>query len=261
MNPLRPDTADSDMDDDALAPPDTAIERGMLHYPLEWILASIKYNQIEMMRDRGYILPDSDTVWLQSSKGEMVQRLYDTKTLTDLSNLLDGMYTPLYGSTNDRPVWVHYFPTLKPLVHDDVKNMKTVDTDRGAHIIIITHNAIRSKDAKSLLYTMDPDVEMWVFHQLIVNVKTHFLSQQYTPLTRTEKRDFLTSTRLDPAKLPYIYQGDPVVRWHHWPIGTLLQITRTNVLSLGSGMSVLYRLVVPNPITERVSLPSNVLRL
>jgi DNA-directed RNA polymerase subunit H (RpoH/RPB5) len=59
----------------------------------------------------------------------------------------------------------------------------------------------------------------------------HRFTPRHEGLTDEEKITILNEQKISFNKMPQLLANDTIVRWYHWPVGTLVRITRENETS------------------------------
>ena len=136
--------------------------------------------------------------------------------------------------------------TLIFLSHEDrvgVKTLRTIKQDcetlNSSHFILLSHNGLTPFALRELNECSgNADVEIFKKADLAFPIVRHILVPKHIALSKEEKAELLED--LPSKALPKLKESDPVARYYHFPIGTVVKIHR----QLGTNPEPYYRIVV-----------------
>jgi len=85
------------------------------------------------------------------------------------------------------------------------------------HNIVISPNKLSPQARKE----MPKWAELFLFDDLLIDLPRHILSVKHSVVTLQQARAVLGQT-LSASDLPLLLQSDPMVRWHNWPVGSIV---------------------------------------
>lgn len=210
-------------------------------------LYTIKRNQVTMLLDRGYAVPDA---FVLSEDRDT----FRARVASDPPAALSAVLT-------DPPLWVLYGPTALTFGADEARTLReradAADVPLTARLLLITPKPI-TKDAYLRLkddgWSKDRDtLETFTYAQLVADPTRHFLAQPHRALSRTEAREFYRASGIAPRSMPQLHDSDPVARWYHFRPGQVVEIRRAPLIALAAPVGVFYRTVVAGPVSDFAS--------
>jgi len=213
----------------------------------------VKKNQIRMMQRRGYTVPDAallDYTYAQfeayykqvlaSTEGQPSIDLFDVLTTEiETPRLALVWYTP--QQSRDIPV-----EDIRDIVahatEDDgsLRNYRTV--------IIISSGKMSTKIAQHVDILEQLNYQHFTYQELMYDPTHHFLYVPHTRLRSKEEKAFFASTKIQASQLPTLLSSDAIVKYHGWPVNSVIRIQRTSIVGTLSAESVFYRRVVQAPV-------------
>lgn len=163
-----------------------------------------KLTQIEMVRDRGFLIPNNElniTTNLKKAKDVIFNNVY-------ISNYNDA-------SDNDESLYVHYYNSKRPIKDIEAFVEEGVYHSRNMLIGIDKFDKAQTKIIGQL--GLKP-LELFTIEDLLYNV-THNV---YVP--KHEKMRDINFVRID--ELPQLLMSDPIVRYYGWIIGDIIRVYR-----------------------------------
>lgn len=229
---------------------------------LEFI--KVKRTQIEMMIDRGYVVPQEELDMLNSLNSEEMLTKFN-KLYPDITEqnqpFLYYIYSkvPVRGAPFERvavAILHHPFtdtPYSKNLSETEVKAIITkAFENKITHIIIISRAAVEAFIDKELVRISGLQIEIFHYSRLFFNISKHLYVPKHELMTEEETKDLLTN--ISKSQLPQISYNDPVVRYYNFPVGSIIRIHRDNsILPVSVTRTYYYRLVSPIPFVYKVS--------
>ncbi|RVD92252.1 DNA-directed RNA polymerases II and IV subunit 5A like [Tubulinosema ratisbonensis] len=166
---------------------------------------------LEMLRDRGYTVPDTDI----------------SMTYTEFSNTFvnPGQLEQVYKSS-DKQILV-YFSEEQKL---SVKNVRVILDNAKQHnltnIIIACVEGYSPQVIDLLKEYKEINVEIFKENELLFNVTKHELVSKHRIMSEKEKKEFLEKIRVKEEQLPQIMIDDVVARYYGAKKGDLFEIIR-----------------------------------
>ncbi|XVF47580.1 hypothetical protein PTKIN_Ptkin03bG0120900 [Pterospermum kingtungense] len=175
---------------------------------------------LEMLRDRGYSVEESD---IKMTKSEFVEKFGNNVHLKR-DDLL------ILSNKGDAPTDLIYvfFPTDQkvgvPMVRNCAKCMKA---DNVHNAILVVQKALTAP-AKAAIGEINSYFHMEVFEEaeLLTNITEHMFVPKHTVLKDQEKKELLKKYRVKETQLPRILVTDPVARYYGMKRGQVVKITR-----------------------------------
>eukprot|EP00768_Dysnectes_brevis_P001969 gnl/Dysnectes_brevis/1588_a1799_2845.p1 GENE.gnl/Dysnectes_brevis/1588_a1799_2845~~gnl/Dysnectes_brevis/1588_a1799_2845.p1 ORF type:complete len:220 (+),score=27.48 gnl/Dysnectes_brevis/1588_a1799_2845:32-661(+) len=199
------------------------------------LLLRVQKTVIEMLNDRGFIVPGSD-VLLTETEEHMANRC-GTFSDDDLKSLC---LQAVHQDNTENKIQVHYSLDTKKLALERV--CKELERHAGVkHVIFIYQNKAIQLDAqvKNLLQHRGLRFECFHFTELLVNISHHALVPKHQVLSRTEKLTILKELKAVESQMPRIRITDPMARYMGIVCGQMVRIVRH---SETAGRYVTYRL-------------------
>jgi DNA-directed RNA polymerase subunit H (RpoH/RPB5) len=176
---------------------------------------------IEMMTDRGYTI---------------------TKKMLDPELTRET----LIACTEVEKCYIFISTNAKMGIGEFRKYREIMDLDNIKHIIIVINQGLTSFTTGELsqIDEREAEIEVFYYKHLVGNPTRHKLYRVHRPLSEKEKSEFLKKCRAKEENLSKLYRDDRICQYFNFPVGTIVEITRT----LGTlGPYKYYRIVVPVP--------------
>lgn len=197
-------------------------------------LFKVKWNQVRMMKDRGYNTTSEDPLGkYRVSDFIKTYRGFAEQQKISFKDALKNVYTKDDGQTQ---TLVYYSETPK-----DAKGPKKVGFDQIksiiemmqgtniTHIILITETALTTEAAGAFrdipLYRM----EHFLYEEMTYYPLDHFLVSKHRLLSETEAADFLRDSNSQLTDLQAIAVDDRIARHLGAVPGQIFEITRENL--------------------------------
>jgi len=237
----------------------------------------IKSVQLDMVRDRGYIVPEheehivdslnnfinyvdnpeirkSNEYW--SKKGfdlSKVDREYLKKLETlDNSNKFDSnLPWQVYWNVNhDKILLVYYINHDKSIPVEFIRHLtnfnelirKTLFNIEMSNVLI-SNNELSTDSRKNL--KLIPKTRFFLDDELRYNPVQHVTNQQHILLSNDEVSELEKELKLDKSKFPGIKLDNPIIEYYGWEQGDVIKIIRTERhVSILAKKSINYRIVI-----------------
>ncbi|XP_022729998.1 DNA-directed RNA polymerases II and IV subunit 5A-like [Durio zibethinus] len=178
---------------------------------------------VQMLRDRGYSVDDSD---IKMTRHEFIEKYGDNVHLKRDDLLIHCSK----GDTPTDQIYV-FFPAEQkvgvPMVRNCAKRMKA---DNVFNAILVVQKALTAP-AKAAIGEINSYFSMEVFEEseLLTNITEHMFVPKHTVLKDQEKKELLEKYRVKETQLPRILVTDPVARYYGMKRGQVVKITRQSV--------------------------------
>ena len=106
-----------------------------------------------------------------------------------------------------------------------VKPLRDLPVDDEPHVLVVYRGTMTSFARQKVVeMAADRIVETFAVGELQFDIQKHVLVPPHVevPPRAVRKRGILVE------QLPLLLQTDPVVKWHRWPRGTVVRVTRAN---------------------------------
>lgn len=201
-------------------------------------LFSVKRTQVEMMSDRGNLIPENEIVMFLEDPDAMIptQRLISAFIREYVSHETNTFsretLTQSYADDNGQVTYIYFAPfTFKSKQGVNViTSFIEAATSIGAkRAIIITSEGFTSDAQRQIESVADPIIQIFYDFQLQANPTRHKLVPPHTKLSDDERREKLTKSRIEPRQLKNFSIDDPIVKYYGWRPGDLIRVNRTNL--------------------------------
>jgi DNA-directed RNA polymerase I, II, and III subunit RPABC1 len=193
------------------------------------ILYKVRKTIIEMITDRGYVIPEIENLTF-----EQFMIKYNNK---NLDIFIDD-------KEKDKKVYVHFYNELKNFSKSDLKSVmqKIVSEyqDEDINIILLLREKENSAVTKELQKPSFKNVEIFLKNSMIFNITHHELVPKHIILSSEEEKEVLERYNTTKGKLPKISSTDPVAKYYGMKTNQICKIIRK---SPEVGSYIYYRLV------------------
>lgn len=188
-----------------------------------------------MMKDRGYIVSDTDTeITLEGFKNEYTS-LITTGSKHSLSMLFQ------HSTLQGKQLFV-FFPDSAYFKAKDIKlYISTLGKQNIHNGIIVCKETLKAHSLKALDESRkDYDLELFYIRELLFNITKHRDVPRHILLSEEEKESVLKERKISESQLKKILVEDPVNRYYAGKRGQIYRIVRN---SETAGVSIEYRIV------------------
>ncbi|CAN8300731.1 unnamed protein product [Cochlearia groenlandica] len=186
----------------------------------------------QMLRDRGYIVTDSET---DMTKEEFVQKYGWDMKREDL--------VTLKINKNDHSDKISvFFPEEDNIKTKQIKSyVKRMKSDKVSRAILVVKKDLTKYALDALTVSTKHYIEFFQEKELLMNVKEHAFVPVHQALTNEEKKALLEKYTVKENQLPRIRHTDPIAKYFGLKHGQVVKIIRQSEIS---GKYVTYRYVV-----------------
>lgn len=212
-------------------------------------LFDIKKTQLEMVRDRGYIIPPEEDVLFRMSLSDFTT--YANTEGAHRQTTTRAAMSRFYSDTNNTKKILVYFgsklkPDQKQIPVDVVREFTNIaQTYKVTEAILILDIPLASTAGKNLEHLTSIRWQVFMDDELTYNPTTHIDTPHHVLLTEDEKRAKMSEMKVNASKLLIIRESDPIVRYYGWKSGGLVKIERDDSeISILTPRSINYRIIV-----------------
>jgi len=216
-------------------------------------LFDIKKTQIEMVRDRGYDIPEDEEILLTSDVNYFVNHIKQLglKTRGTSNSLLSRSYmSEADGETKARSILVYYANKVSQqqkqisadIVREFINLVQKYATTEAVLIVDAPLSSTGNEELKSLTLTK---WQVFFESDLTYNLTAHVDTNRHTLIPPEDADRILHQLKADRSKLIVIKIDKPIVRYYGWSIGDLIRVERDDqCINILSSKSINYRVVV-----------------
>lgn len=196
-------------------------------------LFRVRRTCVEMLEDRGYVVPDEDR---NMTVEQFKERFGEEPRRDDLLLLVQMKDDPTVQT-------FVFFPDEVKVGVKTIKSLAERMRSDSVQKAILVVQGNMTPFAKQCLQEMQPKylIELFLEQELLVNITKHTLVPQHRILTEEEKKVLLERYKVKDTQLPRIQHSDPVARYYGMRRGQVVRIVRA---SETAGRYVTYRLCV-----------------
>ena len=193
------------------------------------ILYKVRKTIIEMITDRGYVIPEIENLTF-----EQFMIKYNNK---NLDIFIDD-------KEKNKKIYIHFYNELKNFSKSDLKGVMQKITseyqDEDINIILLLREKENSAVTKELQKPSFKNVEIFLKNNMIFNITHHELVPKHIILSSEEEKEVLERYNTTKGKLPKISSTDPVAKYYGMKTNQICKIIRK---SPEVGSYIYYRLV------------------
>jgi len=212
-------------------------------------LLDIKRVQVQMVRDRGYLI-EKDDFFLTANINEFMDYIVQKQKQFTKSVSTKSLLSSFYKNENNESILVYYASRER----QDQKQISVTVTQNFLKIVnksnlkeaILIIDAPLSTDSKSNLKAQSTlKIQIFNENDLTFNPTLHVDTPRHELINDNELENLLKDMKVDISKLLIIKSTDPVVRYYGWSPGHVVRIHRNDsALSILAPKSINYRLIV-----------------
>ena len=178
------------------------------------ILFKVRKTVLEMLEDRGFIIPDYE----QISFEQFIIK-YNNKSL--------DIY--IHDETINKKIYVYFHNEVKNFSKSDLKIMqKIIDQyqDEDINLIMILRDKENSAVTKELNKDSYKNVEIFIKKNMIFNITKHVSVPKHIILSEQEEKELLEKYNTTKGKLPKISKTDPIAKYYGMKTNQICKIIR-----------------------------------
>jgi DNA-directed RNA polymerase I, II, and III subunit RPABC1 len=192
-------------------------------------LFKIRKTVLEMINDRGYIIPDNENISFEEFSIK-----YNNKNI--------DIY--IKDEFNNKNFYVYFHNEIKNFSKADLKNVVqkviTQYQDEKINLILILKEKENSAVSKELMKDIYGNVEVFLRKNMIFNVTHHVYVPKHILLNKDEEKELTEKYYTTKNKLPKLSKTDPIAKYYGMKPEQVCKIIRK---SPEVGEYIYYRLV------------------
>jgi len=192
-------------------------------------LYKVSNTVLEMLSDRGYIVPDIENISFE----EFVIK-YNNK---NIDIFIDN-------EIKKEKAYIHFHNEIKNFSKNDLKNiMQNIISkynDQNINLILILREKENSAISKELSKDTYKNVEIFLRKNMVFNVTKHVYVPKHIILTKDEEKEVLEKYYTTKGKLPKMPKSDPIAKYYGMKSEQVCKIIRK---SPEVGEYIYYRVV------------------
>ena len=174
----------------------------------------IRQTVLEMLNDRGYIIPEIENI------------TFEEFTLKNNNRTIDIYIND--GIKNN--VYVYFHNDVKNFGKSDLKNIiqkiNSQYNDESISIILLLRDKENSAVSKELLKEQYNNVEIFLRKNMMFNITHHILVSKHIVLNKEEEKELLEKYNTTKGKLPKIAKTDPIAKYYGMKTDQICKILR-----------------------------------
>ena len=216
-------------------------------------LFDVKKTQIQMVEDRGYIVPEEEKRLLDLSLQDFI--FYISLMNTNKEFTARGSLTKIYSNPENKFILVYYgnLEKGKQISIDEVRryesvidHFKSMYGDNFVESILIVDHPMSSSANSHINTSINLKIKNQIFQdsELSYNPTHHILVPLHIKLTEEEKQQKMKELMVDANKIPLMLSTDPIARYYGWTTGDMIMIIRIDTgVSILAPKSINYRII------------------
>jgi DNA-directed RNA polymerase subunit H (RpoH/RPB5) len=224
-------------------------------------LFDIKRTQLEMIHDRGFIIPadEKDILHMDVNQFEKYLKTESEKKKISFRKFLSHEYVSatnpnvkmfvFYGAkTNEKKQvsndLIHEFINIVTALNIPA-NPKENPTPIYKTAVLIVDDKISSKGQEEISKVKLTKIQIFIESDLTYNPTSHVSTPKHELLSEEETVKKLTELKVDISKLLVIRSGEPISKYYGWDVGSMILVHRDDdYISLLAPSSINYRVVI-----------------
>ena len=174
----------------------------------------IRKTVLEMLNDRGYIIPEVENI------------TFEEFTLKNNNRNIDIYIND--GIKNN--VYIYFHNDVKNFGKSDLKKIiKKINfqyNDESIGIILLLRDKENSAVSKELLKEQYKNVEIFLRKNMMFNITHHILVSKHIVLNKEEEKELLEKYNTTKGKLPKIAKTDPIAKYYGMKTDQICKILR-----------------------------------
>ena len=220
----------------------------------------VKYNQINMMKKRGFFIPKDEEIIVSSEFNSLESYTYfkskyvPTDGISFIQDKLSSIYD--YKNKNDktttRVLFVREEDETKDEILTDTTNMIKALINREPdikNIILITRVKFRSANLTDLTNLVSYNIQVFLHSELFHDPTQHKLQPEFEILSISDSKKFLQQSP-DTKNIKLLCFDDPVIKFLGGVFNQVVRVKRTLSYISQVEYSIEYRLISKQSIFE-----------
>jgi DNA-directed RNA polymerase I, II, and III subunit RPABC1 len=192
-------------------------------------LYKVRETILEMINDRGYLVPDSEKITF-----EQFVLKYNNKNIDIFIN----------DELKNKKIYVYFHNDIKNFSKGDLKSVIqkviTEYNDQDINLILLLREKENSAISKELTKEAYKNVEIFLKKNMLFNITHHNYVPKHILLTQEEEKELLEKYNTSKGKLPKISKLDPIAKYYGMKNDQICKIIRK---SPEVGEYIYYRVV------------------
>lgn len=178
-------------------------------------LYKIRQTILEMITDRGFIVPESENISFEAFIVKYTNKNFDIYIDDTLKN---------------EKIYVYFHNDTKNFSKADLKNLmqKLVTTynEQNIHLILILKDKENSAINKELSKDLYKNVEIFLANKMVFNITRHELQPKFYLLSKEDELEVLEKYNTTKGKLPKMSKNDPIAKYYGAQTDQIFKIMR-----------------------------------
>ena len=192
-------------------------------------LYKVRETILEMINDRGYLVPDSEKITF-----EQFVLKYNNKNIDIFIN----------DEIKNKKIYVYFHNDIKNFSKGDLKSViqKVISeyNDQDINLILLLREKENSAISKELTKEAYKNVEIFLKKNMLFNITHHNYVPKHILLNEVEEKELLEKYNTSKGKLPKISKLDPIAKYYGMKNDQICKIIRK---SPEVGEYIYYRVV------------------
>lgn len=207
-------------------------------------LFAIKLTQLQMVRDRGYLVSEDEQQRFGSTIDTFVRSIVEAQkvhTGVKVRALLNNQYISIDGT---KTMFVYYGWRDNTQVPLGVATDFIAKASGHTEAVLIVDGNLSHKALEALRNLVQTRWQIFNDKELTHNPTTHKYTPKHVLLTPEEARNKYKEMGATPANILIISPTDPIVKYYGWPLNGIVKIYRNDqIISILSEESIAYRVI------------------
>ena len=212
-----------------------------------YIWFKVKKTQVEMIRDRGLVIPDEEKFLLEYDPEIEPLKIWETKTLrhfvkkykdiaTELGENFNSVLSQAYldESTGITTVVIYLCRRRESSSITTAELTSKFEYYRGRYYkdgfplkMVFVSEVDLNKNEEKIACLHYIKCQFFLTRELLVNPTQYIFYYPHSLLNEDEMRRELVENNIRPEQLPIILKTDPIVKYFDWEAGKVVKIDRT----------------------------------
>jgi len=209
----------------------------------EKMLFEVKKVQIEMLKDRGYNIPDDEILllenednfeyfleYLENKKQDIIKEMPKNKGSTSINIDIYNILNNIYYNDDDESILVQYASKgtsskeiSKEIIKKFLKKLNNINFG-----ILITDSKLSSGSNELIITQSNENIQIFRENELNVNPTKRLAFNNYRLIPKNQEEQKLKELKSIKSQLPKILIDDPIVKYYNFKHKDLIQIERND---------------------------------